>query len=80
MSQVLQDVTDMAVDFERSHGYSLPTFEVQYVSYTNSSSSQQADYKKHTTNVDSTGKIQMLALPGRTLQKGLSNSPQAKFP
>ena len=22
----------------------------------------------------------MLALPGRTLQKGLSNSPQAKFP
>ena len=36
MSQVLQDVTDMAIDFERSCGYSLPTFEVQYVSSTNS--------------------------------------------
>ena len=25
MSQVLQDITDMAVDFKRSHGYSLPS-------------------------------------------------------
>ena len=41
---------------------------------------QQADYKKHTTTVSLTGKAQMLALPGRTLQKGLPNSPQAKFP
>ena len=39
MYQVLQDVTDMDVDFERSCGHSLPTFEVQYVSSTNSSSS-----------------------------------------
>ena len=54
MSKVLQDVADMAIDFERSCGYSLPTFEVQYVSSTNSSSSyrfQQADYKNHTTTV-----------------------------
>ena len=39
MSQVLQDVADMAVDFERSHGYSLPAFKVHYVSSSNSSSS-----------------------------------------
>ena len=37
MSQVLQDVVDMAIDFERSCGYSLPMFKVQYVSSTNSS-------------------------------------------
>ena len=38
MAQVLQDI-DMAVDFERSCGYSLPTFKVQYVSASNSSNS-----------------------------------------
>ena len=32
MSQVLQDIANMAVDFKRSCGYSLPTFEVQYIS------------------------------------------------
>ena len=37
MAQVLQDIADMAMDFERSHGYSLPTFEVQYNSASNSS-------------------------------------------
>ena len=36
MSQALQHVADMAVDFERSCGYSLPTFEVnQDSSYNN---------------------------------------------
>ena len=39
MAQVLQDVADMTIDFERSHGYSLPMFDIQYVSSTNSSSS-----------------------------------------
>ena len=39
MAQVLQDIADMAVDFKRLHGYLLPTFDVQYVSSTNSSSS-----------------------------------------
>ena len=43
MSQVLQDVADMAIDFERSCGYSLPTFKVQYVSSTNSSSSYRSN-------------------------------------
>ena len=42
MAQVLQDVADMAIDFERSHGYSLPTFNVQYVSSANSSSSYKS--------------------------------------
>ena len=36
VAQVLQDIADMAVNFERSHGYSLPTFEVnQASSYNN---------------------------------------------
>ena len=36
MVQVLQDIADMAVNFERSHGYSQPTFEVnQASSYNN---------------------------------------------
>ena len=70
MSMVLQDVTDMAVDFKRSCGYSLPTFEVQYVSSTNSSSSYRSNRpatKGHTTTVSPPEKAQVLALPGRTL-------------
>ena len=43
MSQVLQDVADMAIDFERSCGYSLPTLEVQYISSTNSISSYRSN-------------------------------------
>ena len=41
-AQVLQDVADMAIDLEKSHGYSLPTFNAQYVSSTNSSSSYRS--------------------------------------
>ena len=43
MAQVLPDVTDMAVDFERSCGYSFPTFNFQYVSSTISSSSYRSN-------------------------------------
>ena len=43
MSQVLQDIADMAVNFKRLCGYSLPTFKVQYVSSTNSSSSYRSN-------------------------------------
>ena len=50
MSQVLQDVADMAVDFERSCGYSLPTFKVQYVSSRNSTSSYRPN-KPATRNI-----------------------------
>ena len=50
MSQVLQDIADMAIDFERSCGYSLPAFKVQYISPTNSSSSFRC-YKPSTINV-----------------------------
>ena len=35
MAQVLQDIADMAVDFERSCEYSLPTFDVQFISSSN---------------------------------------------
>ena len=41
MVQVLQDIADMAVNFERSRGYSLPSFKVnQASSYNNCNSSQ----------------------------------------
>ena len=40
--QVLQDVADMAMDFERSCGYSLPTFKVQHISASNSSNSYRS--------------------------------------
>ena len=33
MAQVLQGITDMAVNFERSRGYVLPSFEVNHTSY-----------------------------------------------
>ena len=42
MAQVLQDVDNMAIDFERSCGYSLPTFNVQYISTSNSSNSYRS--------------------------------------
>ena len=32
MAQVLQDITEMAVTFKRSRGYSLPSFEVSHIS------------------------------------------------
>ena len=32
MAQVLQDITEMAINFERSRGYSLPSFEVNHTS------------------------------------------------
>ena len=50
MSHVLQNIADMAIDFKRSHGYSFPTFEVQYISLTNSSSSFRFN-KPSTRNV-----------------------------
>ena len=40
---------------------------------------QQATYKMHKT-VNSNRETQVLALPGRTLKKGLAHSCQAKFP
>ena len=50
MSQALQDIADMAIVFERSCGYSLPAFKVQYVSSTNSSSSYRSN-KPATRNI-----------------------------
>ena len=48
MSQVLQDIADMAINFERSCGYSLPTFK--NISQANSSSSFSSK-KSSTRNV-----------------------------
>ena len=42
MAQVLQDIAHMAMDFERSHGYSIPTFKVQHISASNSSNSYRS--------------------------------------
>ena len=42
MAQVLQDVANMAIDFERSHGYSLSAFKVQYISASNSRNSYRS--------------------------------------
>ena len=50
MSQVLQDVANMAINFERSHGYLLPTFKVQYVS-SNKSSSSFRPHRQSTKNI-----------------------------
>ena len=82
MCQVLQDVADMVVDFRRSCGYSLPTFEAQYVSPTNSSSSYRSN-KPATRNIQQLSNWQEKPkcwFVRQTLQKGLSNSPQTKFP
>ena len=38
MAHIMQDVADMAVNFERSRGYSLPTFEVNQMSSYNHTS------------------------------------------
>ena len=84
MSQVLQDITDMAIDLERSCGYSFPTFKVQYVSSTNSSSSSTDPTSQlqeiYIANIKSTGKTQMLALSWQTLQKDCPTAPKPKFP
>ena len=53
MSEVLQDVADVAINFERSHGYLLPTFEVQYIS-SNMSSSSFRPHRQSTKNTQNT--------------------------
>ena len=41
MAQVLQDITDMEVNFERSRGYSILSFEVNHTSSYNNHNSNQ---------------------------------------
>ena len=46
MPQVLQDVAEMAISFERSRGYSLPSFEInQTTAYSNQHPSDSQHYK-----------------------------------
>ena len=45
MTQVLQDVAEMAISFERSRGYSLPSFKVnQATVYSNQHPSKNQHY------------------------------------
>ena len=57
MSQVLQDIANMAVDFERSCGYSLPTFEVQYIS-SNTSNSSFRPHRQSAKNTQNTTRLE----------------------
>ena len=57
MSQVLQDVANMAIDFERSHDYLLPTFKVQYIS-SNKSSSSFRSHRQSTKNTQTTAHLE----------------------
>ena len=46
MAQVLQDITEMAINFERSRGYSLPSFEVNCtLAYSNCNSINNQHYR-----------------------------------
>ena len=46
MVQVLQDIAEMAVNFEKSRGYSLPSFEVNHTSaYSNRNSNNSQHYR-----------------------------------
>ena len=46
MAQVLQDVAEMAISFERSRGYSLPSFKInQTTAYSNQHPSDSQHYK-----------------------------------
>ena len=57
MSKVLQGVADMAINFEMSCGYLLPTFEVQYVS-SNTSSSSFRPHRQSTKNTLNTAHLE----------------------
>ena len=46
MAQVLQDIAEMAVNFKRSRGYSLPSFVVNHTSaYSNYNSNNSQHYR-----------------------------------
>ena len=57
MSQVLQHVADMAINFKRSCGYLLPTFEVQYIS-SNMSSSSFRPHRQSMKNTQNTAHLE----------------------
>ena len=81
MAQVPQDITDMAVNFERSCGYSLPTFNMQHVSTSNSINSYRSS-KPPTKIVQQPSarkdKPKCWHCQGDHLKKGLSHRPSAR--
>ena len=83
MGQVLQDVAYMAIDFERSHGYLLPTFDVQYVSAANSSSSYRSS-KPPTKGMQQpstrSGKAKCWHCQTEHFQKACPTAPEQSFP
>ena len=83
MSQVLQDVADMVINFNRSCGYSLPTFKVQYVSSTNSSSSYRSN-KPATRNIwqpsNQQEKPKCWHYQGKHYKKDCPTAPKPSFP
>ena len=64
MVQVLQDIADMAVNFERSRGYMLPSFEVNYTSSYNNYNSN----KFYRSNKPSTKETQQSSLKPNKLK------------
>ena len=82
MSQVLQDVADMAINFERSHGYLLPTFEVQYISSHTSSSSFRPHRQsmKNTQNTAHLEKPKCWHCQGDHYKKDCSTVPKQSSP
>ena len=84
MVQVLQDVADMAINFKRSRGYYLPTFDVNQVSSSNNYSSVNS-YRS--TKPPAKGIQQALVkadksncwhCQGDHLKEGLSSCPTTK--
>ena len=55
MSQVLQDVAEMAINFKRSRGYSLPSFEInQTTAYSSQNPNSNQHYKTNKLYVKDT--------------------------
>ena len=86
MAQILQDIAEMAVSFERSRGYSLSSFEVNHTSaYSSHNPNSNQHYRsrklptKETANPPKTQNVQVLAMPERPTQEGLTHCHQPKY-
>ena len=79
MSQVLQDVTDMAIDFKRSCGYSLPTFEFNMF-HPQILVLLTADYKKYATTIKPTGNPKCWHCQGEHYKKDCPTTPKPSSP
>ena len=84
MVKVLQDITDMAVNFERSKGYPLPSFEVSHIlPYNNCSSNHLYRSNKQTAKETQQStlkpnKLECWHCQGNHLKKGFPTVPQQR--